>query len=197
MLYDPELFRLFQREKTAVLGRDSAILGKIIRRCVELKAQVVEEDFTEKGRRMELNLGHTFAHALESTLGLGEITHGDAVAWGMARALDLGLNKGLTSPAWAEEAKTLLAEYGWCTDSEHTSIKEQRAKSREQREEKREKGEERKEKGEGFSVREKILGYIKSDKKKRDGAVRFVLQRELGVTEIVTAEDSEVLEVLS
>ncbi|MDR1747695.1 MAG: 3-dehydroquinate synthase [Spirochaetaceae bacterium] len=179
MLYDPELFSLFRREKAAVLARDRAVLGGIIRRCVELKAQVVEEDFTEKGRRMELNLGHTFAHALESAVGLGEITHGEAVAWGIARALDLGMLKGITSPGWAEEAKTLLAEYGWCTLPQHPRMPHPAAG-----------------KLPPGSAPQTSLRFMKSDKKQRGGAVRFVLQREAAVTEILPAEDSEVLEVL-
>ncbi len=185
MLYDPELFSLFKQEKAAVLARDRAVLGKIIRRCVELKASIVEEDFTEKGRRMELNLGHTFAHALESALGLGEITHGEAVAWGIARALDLGVLKGITSPGWAEEAKALLAEYGWCTLPKHpwmphSALAQQPPDFA----------------GKVSSAPQTILRFMKSDKKKRGGAVRFVLQRELAVTEILPAEDAEVLEAL-
>ena len=55
----------------------------MIKICVNAKAAVVEQDLTEKNIRMQLNLGHTFGHALETCSGLGVVTHGDAVAWGM------------------------------------------------------------------------------------------------------------------
>ena len=61
-------------------------LGKSFQRAKE-KANVVEKDFTEKNIRAYLNLGHTFAHAYESIMGLGAITHGEAVAWGIGRAI--------------------------------------------------------------------------------------------------------------
>ncbi len=75
----------------------------------------MQKDLTEKGPRAWLNLGHTFGHALESITGLGEHTHGQAVAWGMARAMDLGRRLGVTAPAWAARLTALLEAYGFTT----------------------------------------------------------------------------------
>ncbi|MCZ0754442.1 3-dehydroquinate synthase [Anoxybacillus sp. J5B_2022] len=58
-----------------------------IRKGIEVKARIVLEDEKEKGVRAHLNFGHTLAHALESELGYGTITHGDAVALGMLFAI--------------------------------------------------------------------------------------------------------------
>jgi len=56
---------------------------EIIARSAEIKAEVVEADVHESGRRAFLNFGHTFAHALEKVAGYGTLTHGEAVFIGM------------------------------------------------------------------------------------------------------------------
>src|SRR5699024_4119590 len=50
---------------------------------------IVEADEKESNVRKYLNLGHTLSHAIESELGYGKITHGEAVAIGMIFALKL------------------------------------------------------------------------------------------------------------
>ncbi len=55
----------------------------IIRRCVQIKQQVVENDLYDKGERQLLNYGHTMGHALERLSGY-TLPHGQAVAIGMA-----------------------------------------------------------------------------------------------------------------
>jgi len=63
--------------------------GEMIRACAAYKAGVVLSDpFERNGRRTILNLGHTFAHALESASGY-TVRHGDAVALGLLAALRL------------------------------------------------------------------------------------------------------------
>lgn len=54
---------------------------------IAVKAAIVEEDEYETGVRKYLNFGHTLAHAIEAASGYGKITHGEAVAIGMAYAL--------------------------------------------------------------------------------------------------------------
>ncbi len=70
---------------------DSDLFGKmteewnvedVTARCVEIKAQVVNEDEFDKGTRQLLNFGHTIGHAIEKCSGL-KITHGHGVAMGM------------------------------------------------------------------------------------------------------------------
>jgi shikimate kinase / 3-dehydroquinate synthase len=61
----------------------------MVRGCAAYKASVCLADpFEETGRRAVLNLGHTFAHALEAASGFG-LRHGDAVALGLLAALRL------------------------------------------------------------------------------------------------------------
>src|SRR6185369_12307081 len=70
----------------------SGSLAAVIRRCCELKAQVVEADEFERakeGGRALLNLGHTFGHAIEQVAGYGTYLHGEAVAIGLCAAARL------------------------------------------------------------------------------------------------------------
>jgi 3-dehydroquinate synthase len=62
---------------------------QVFRQAAAVKCAVVSADEREGGQRAFLNLGHTFGHALETTLGYGTITHGEAVAVGMRAALHL------------------------------------------------------------------------------------------------------------
>ncbi|HKK47935.1 MAG TPA: hypothetical protein VJ932_02490, partial [Alkalispirochaeta sp.] len=63
--------------------------------------------------RAILNLGHTFGHALEATMGLGALTHGEAVAWGIARAAAAAEYEGIGDTAWGDRTRALLARYGY------------------------------------------------------------------------------------
>lgn len=73
---------------------------------------------------MWLNLGHTFAHALETVLGLGTISHGEAVAWGISRAITLSESIGLCESEYREEVFSILKVYDWSTDKIHPKCRE-------------------------------------------------------------------------
>ena len=111
MLDDGELFALLRDRRDAVLAREQALMEEVVRRSLSVKIKVVEEDFRESGRRAILNLGHTFGHALEAVAGLGTYTHGEAVAWGIRCAMDLGMALGTTDPGYAREVEALLDAY--------------------------------------------------------------------------------------
>ncbi|MCX7835912.1 MAG: bifunctional shikimate kinase/3-dehydroquinate synthase [bacterium] len=57
--------------------------AEILAQCFEYKRTIVELDLLEKGERKYLNLGHTSGHALESALGFQQLSHGEAVLWGL------------------------------------------------------------------------------------------------------------------
>ncbi|WP_371018593.1 3-dehydroquinate synthase [Pseudalkalibacillus sp. JSM 102089] len=61
----------------------------IIKKGIGVKGAIVKEDEREQGIRAYLNFGHTLGHAIESELGYGKMTHGEAVAIGMIYALKL------------------------------------------------------------------------------------------------------------
>ena len=63
--------------------------GELVRRCAAFKSAVCLRDPHDHGPRKQLNLGHTFAHALETAGGYAGLTHGRAVALGLLAALRL------------------------------------------------------------------------------------------------------------
>lgn len=67
----------------------------VIEQAVRIKAGYVTADPQDRGVRKSLNLGHTFAHAIEAATGY-EVTHGEAVAAGLVAAARLGARTGHT-----------------------------------------------------------------------------------------------------
>jgi 3-dehydroquinate synthase len=102
------------------------VLAELIGRAILVKGRIVEADprETDGGERALLNLGHTFGHALEAAAGLGSLTHGEAVAWGLARACELGLALGITPEDRAREIREIVATYGYETASPHPLMKD-------------------------------------------------------------------------
>ena len=89
-------------------------IKKCISQAIAFKGKIVEEDPFEAGnRRVLLNLGHSFGHALEAAAGLGALSHGEAVAWGIARACELGVALGITPKKRAVEIKGIISDYGF------------------------------------------------------------------------------------
>jgi 3-dehydroquinate synthase len=86
---DAAFFAWLELNIRELLGKNPEALAHAIGRSCEIKASVVSEDETEQGRRALLNFGHTFAHAIEHSLGYGEWLHGEAVAAGMVMAAQL------------------------------------------------------------------------------------------------------------
>ena len=70
-----------------VFNLETETLVSLIKRCVEIKRDVVQKDEKENGIRAYLNFGHTFAHALEAAGEYDFIKHGEAVIAGMICAL--------------------------------------------------------------------------------------------------------------
>ncbi len=110
---DAELFRLLEDRSREVLVRDRDVVQQVVRRCLAVKGRIVEEDPREAGRRAVLNLGHTFGHALESASGFSGWTHGEAVAWGIGRAMAAGVLLGLTDRGFRQKVESLLLLYGF------------------------------------------------------------------------------------
>lgn len=77
-----------------------------IKRCCEIKADVVSQDEKEAGLRGLLNFGHTFGHAIEAFMGYGRWLHGEAIAAGMVMAAHLSSQLGYISLA---DVKRLIA----------------------------------------------------------------------------------------
>ncbi len=80
-------------------------------RVIEVKKAYVESDPLEQGRRAHLNLGHTFAHALER-LSQYRLRHGEAVAIGLVAAADLSHRLGFAGRDLVDTVRELLRHLG-------------------------------------------------------------------------------------
>jgi 3-dehydroquinate synthase len=111
MIYDWEFFQLLENNIEALQNLDMDFYTEMIKRCCEIKAEVVAQDEREGGLRAILNYGHTFGHAVE-LLSNFEIAHGAAVSIGMAVAVELGVMTGKISKDYAERQNALLEKLG-------------------------------------------------------------------------------------
>jgi 3-dehydroquinate synthetase/shikimate kinase len=88
--------------------------AELVRRCAAYKAAVCLRDPYERGERAILNLGHTFAHALEAAAGYEGLTHGRAVALGLLAALRLsGRGTDTVEQVLAPERARVDRERAW------------------------------------------------------------------------------------
>lgn len=101
-IYDKQLFEQIPQI------RQPKILTQIIKRCIEIKAEVVEQDELDKGLRMILNFGHTIGHAVEKYYHYDTYTHGQGVAIGMAVISRLGEKLGITEQGTTQRITKLL-----------------------------------------------------------------------------------------
>jgi 3-dehydroquinate synthase len=91
---------------------DQKTLAMVVRRCCEIKAQVVAQDEKESGLRAILNYGHTLGHALETLAGYREMVHGEAVAVGMVLAARISVALGHCTADDAVRIERLLTQFG-------------------------------------------------------------------------------------
>jgi 3-dehydroquinate synthase len=113
LLGDAGFFAWLEAHSAAVLAREPGALARAVERSVEMKAEIVIADEREAGRRALLNLGHTFAHALEAETGYGEaLLHGEAVGLGSAMAFRYSAAEGLCDAQDALRAVNAVAAAG-------------------------------------------------------------------------------------
>ncbi|MBA3869161.1 MAG: 3-dehydroquinate synthase [Anaerolineae bacterium] len=85
--------------------------AELVRRAVQVKVNVVQQDPYERGVRAHLNLGHTFAHAIERVSNYSWL-HGEAVGVGLVAAARLSYALGLCDSALAEEVEDIVDKVG-------------------------------------------------------------------------------------
>jgi 3-dehydroquinate synthase len=149
-------------------GFTDTAITPCVERAVKFKGGIVGEDPFETGsRRMLLNLGHTFGHALEAAVGLGRITHGEAVAWGIARSCELGAALGVCPDVRAKRILSLLTAFEYETRAPHS-----------------------------LADSAEIIQAMRGDKKKRRGKLVFIVPDEESARS-VTADSPELLNMIS
>ena len=114
LIDDPAFWDWCEQNGAAVLAGDAAKRTYAIEQSCRAKARIVAADERETtDLRALLNLGHTFAHALEAETGFGaDLLHGEAVGAGMAMAFDLSAQLGLCPRKDAERVRRHLGGVG-------------------------------------------------------------------------------------
>ena len=93
------------------IEKGQADMEWMLARCVKIKTTVVQNDEYDTGERMLLNFGHTWGHAIEKVSGYTRYTHGEAVAIGMVKAVELGEKLGETPKGIKERLLNVLEKW--------------------------------------------------------------------------------------
>lgn len=155
LIDDPAFFDWLETRGVAVVAADASAGQRAVLTSCRAKARIVAADERESGQRALLNLGHTFAHALEAEGGYGELLlHGEAVSIGMVLAFDLSVAMGLCPAADRDRLVRHLRTVGLPVALPPLP-------------------------GGTWST-ERLLAHFGKDKKVKDGRVTFVLARGIG-----------------
>jgi len=157
LIGDAGFFAWCESNGAALIAGDQDLQAEAVLRAASFKAAVVGDDEREEkpndGRAL-LNLGHTFAHALERETGYGDVLlHGEAVAIGLGLAFRLSARLGAALATDAERILRHLDEVGLPAELSRLNRR--------------------------FSAAS-LLQHMRRDKKVRDGAITFVLARGIG-----------------
>ncbi|MBX2975497.1 MAG: 3-dehydroquinate synthase [Ignavibacteriaceae bacterium] len=93
-LYDNGFYIFLKNNFESLIKKDFTLFERVVYQSIKIKKVVVEQDEKEQGIRKILNLGHTFAHALESELQF-KVKHGEAVIAGLRASIFLSQIAGL------------------------------------------------------------------------------------------------------
>ena len=161
---DKALFETIERlgSRAALMPR----LDEIVARCCAIKARYVHEDPHDHGVRMQLNFGHTLAHALENTMGYGVLLHGEAVCIGMVAAGKWGETLGVTSEGTSARIERVLKAYDLPTERDASLTRAQ------------------------------LAATMTLDKKAEGDGVRCVILTEIGACTGVVIESGKLAEML-
>jgi 3-dehydroquinate synthase len=165
LIGDVGFFEWLEDHGAALIDGDKAARIEAIAQSCRAKAQIVSGDEHELGNRALLNLGHTFAHAMEAESGFSDaLLHGEAVAIGMVLAFELSEALSLCQPGAATRLKAHFDGVGLPTTP----------------------------KGRGFDT-DTLLAHMYQDKKVVKGQVTFILAHEIG--KAVIAHDVDMAHV--
>ena len=154
LLGDKAFFDWLDTHGQAVLDLNPEAIAQAVAKSCETKARIVAADERERGERALLNLGHTFAHALEIEAGYsGDLLHGEAVSAGMEMAFDYSAAQGLCSGGDAAKVKTHFKKLGLISISDVAPL---------------------------LTDADKLVAHMDQDKKNEGGALTLILARAIG-----------------
>ena len=155
LIDDFPFFEWLEEHGSDVLSGNRAALCHAIAVSCRSKAAIVARDEREGGDRALLNLGHTFAHALEAESGYdGRLLHGEAVAIGLHMAFALSSELGLCPRQEPDRLQRHLISTGLPATVDQIELK-------------------------GLTP-EIIMQHMRQDKKVTDGRLTFILARGIG-----------------
>lgn len=113
LIDNPEFFSWLEDNGEDVIAGKAAALQYAIALSCRAKAVIVKADEREHGCRALLNLGHSFAHAIEGMTGYdGTVLHGEAVSAGMLMAFEYSQEQGICSGSDVQRVRTHLQKLG-------------------------------------------------------------------------------------
>lgn len=112
LIRDHAFARWLADNRLSLLQRDPQALTYVIERSCQIKADIVKADEKERGERALLNLGHTFGHAIETSVGYGEWLHGEAIAVGMVMAARFSAELGWLDTEGYHGITRLIQDFG-------------------------------------------------------------------------------------
>ncbi|MFI3285697.1 MAG: 3-dehydroquinate synthase [Rikenellaceae bacterium] len=115
IIANAELFSELEANTLESLRVNKPLLSRIIFESIKIKAKIVEQDEREAGERRKLNLGHTFAHAIEKSSSV--MNHGEAVAVGTVIVSEMAHRMGLLAEEEFERVVDVFKNYGFETQS--------------------------------------------------------------------------------
>src|SRR5690606_18280600 len=117
LISDAPFFAWCEANVGAILACEPEAIDRAVAHAIAFKAAVVEADETEQGERALLNLGHTFAHALEAHGGYSsKLLHGEAVAAGCVLAFKLSAALGICTEADCRRVAEHMRQAGFVID---------------------------------------------------------------------------------
>jgi 3-dehydroquinate synthase len=154
LIDDPAFFAWCEANGRGVLAGHRDLRQQAIVTAIRAKARIVSSDVEDRsGKRALLNLGHSFAHAIEAEAGIGTILHGEAVSLGIALAFRFSTELGLCPARDTEQVVGHLAACGLPTRFADVGLDKR-----------------------GVS----LAGWIRRDKKSKSNQIALVLVRGIG-----------------
>lgn len=177
IIYDYDFLDYLINNSENILNKDNKTLHYMVKKCIEIKADIVSKDEKEGNLRKILNFGHTFGHGVEK---LCKISHGEAVSIGMNMAFKLALEKGHINGSYYDKFINACDKFNLPLNF-NISL-----------DEKDEITEESKDK-----INKEILEIMKNDKKNSFGKINLILPIGFGKVKIIDdIDDGEILKII-
>ena len=177
IIYDYDFLDYLINNSENILNKDNETLHYMVKKCIEIKADIVSKDEKEGDLRKILNFGHTFGHGVEK---LCKISHGEAVSIGMNMAFKLALEKGYINGSYYDKFINACDKFNLPLNF-NISL-----------DEKDEITEESKDK-----INKEILEIMKNDKKNSFGKINLILPIGFGKVKIIDdIDDGEILKII-